>query len=230
MDTTIFHPPAVRAENETFTILFPGGLQWHQGLDLALRAYKKVRAELPRTQFHIYGDGDQKAKLVALASELGLNGSVRFFDPLPVGEIAQVMGQADLGVVPKRADGFGNEAYSTKIMEFMAVGVPVVVAGTKIDLHYFNNSVVRFFEAGNVDALAVAMVEVIKDVQLRQRLGRNGLDYAAIHSWGERKASYLDLVDSLIENREWAQVTCDTSPGEPATGSADTEPEMPVGK
>ena len=69
---------------------------------------------------------------------------------------ARHLANADLGVVPKRADSFGNEAYSTKIMEFMSLGVPVVVSSTKIDRFYFDDSVVRFFESGNADALATA--------------------------------------------------------------------------
>jgi glycosyltransferase involved in cell wall biosynthesis len=67
-----------------------------------------------------------------------------------------------LGVVPKRADSFGNEAYSTKIMEFMSLGVPVIVSETKIDRYYFDDSVVRFFQSGNSDALADAMLEVMR--------------------------------------------------------------------
>src|SRR5206468_12617972 len=114
---------------------------------------------------------------------LGLDGKVRFFSPVPVREIADVMAGADLGVVPKRADSFGNEAYSTKIMEFMSLGVPVVVSNTKIDRYYFNDSVVRFFESGNPDALADAMLEVLRDPNLSRRLVTNGFAYAARHSW-----------------------------------------------
>ena len=64
---------------------------------------------------------------------------------IPLEEIAKIMAQADLGVVPKRSEGFGNEAFSTKTLEFMALGVPVLASGTKIDHYYFNDSVVEFF-------------------------------------------------------------------------------------
>jgi glycosyltransferase involved in cell wall biosynthesis len=141
-----------------------------------------------------------KPSLIALASELGFDGRVKFFDPVRVKEIARVMANADLGVVPKRADSFGNEAYSTKIMEFMSLGVPVVVSSTRIDRFYFDDSVVRFFESGNVDALAVAMLEVLGDPELRERMVANASAYATRHSWELRKADYLNLVDELIES------------------------------
>ncbi|HZZ17763.1 MAG TPA: glycosyltransferase, partial [Opitutaceae bacterium] len=122
VDTRTFRPHKRIRGTEKIIVLFPGGLQWHQGLDIALRAFKKVRAELPNAEFHIYGDGNMKPSLIALSSELELDDCVRFFEPVRITEIAGVMAEADLGVVPKRADSFGNEAYSTKIMEFMSLG------------------------------------------------------------------------------------------------------------
>jgi glycosyltransferase involved in cell wall biosynthesis len=182
-------------------VLFPGGLQWHQGLDIAVRAFQKLRARLPLAEFHIYGEGNMKPKLIALAEELGLQGSVKFFNPLRIHEIAGVMANADLGVVPKRADSFGNEAYSTKIMEFMSLGVPVVVSSTKIDRYYFNDSVVRFFESGNSDALADAMYDVLSNDELRRAQIARASEYAAQNSWENRRTEYLDLVDSLCDRR-----------------------------
>jgi glycosyltransferase involved in cell wall biosynthesis len=197
VDARVFQlQPGVR-KGEKRVILFPGGLQWHQGLDIAIRAFEKVHRRLPDTEFHIYGEGGVKPQLVALARELGLNGSVRFFNPLPLAEIAGVMAGADLGVVPKRADSFGNEAYSTKIMEFMSVGVPVVVSSTRIDRFYFNESVVRFFESGNDGALAEAMYEVLTDEPVRRALVERASAYAAANCWEIRRTGYLQLVDSL---------------------------------
>ena len=100
-------------------------------------------------------------------------------------------------VVPKRADSFGNEAYSTKIMEFMSVGVPVVVSSTKVDRFYFDDSVVRFFESSNVDALSEAMYSVLTNPDAQRKMVASALEYVKRNSWDTRKADYLELVDSL---------------------------------
>jgi glycosyltransferase involved in cell wall biosynthesis len=204
VDSRIFQPRTRARSNGHPVIMFPGGLQWHQGLDIAVRAFDKLRRRIPGAQFHIYGEGHMKPSLITLAQELGLNGSVRFFNPLRIHEIAEVMAKADLGVVPKRADSFGNEAYSTKIMEFMSLGVPVVVSNTKIDQYYFNDSVVRFFESGNSEALAEAMFEVLNDAELRGTMVSRASAYAAENSWESRQADYLKLVDSLCARKKSA--------------------------
>jgi len=197
VDTNTFRRrPRTRRDGKTI-ILFPGGLQWHQGLDIAIRALPKVLAQLPQAEFHIYGSGNMKPNLVALAAELGLADKVCFFNPRPVHQIVEVMANADIGVVPKRADSFGNEAYSTKIMEFMSLGVPVVVSKTKIDSYYFDDSVVRFFESGNADALAEGILEVLRNQSLRERLVANAFQYVARNGWESRRHDYLQLLDSL---------------------------------
>ncbi len=107
-----------------------------------------------------------------------------------------------MGVVPKRADSFGNEAYSTKIMEFMSVGVPVVVSDTKVDRYYFDDTVVRFFESGNPHALAQAALQLLRNGQASRELTLRASAYAAQNSWESRKADYLALVNDLCVRRQ----------------------------
>jgi glycosyltransferase involved in cell wall biosynthesis len=197
VDARLFRPRTRNDHSDKPIVLFPGGLEWHQGLDIAIRAFQQLRSRIPEAEFHIYGDGIMKPKLQELVKELGMNGSVRFFNPLRIQEIAEVMAGANLGVVPKRADSFGNEAYSTKIMEFMSVGVPAVVSDTKIDRYYFNESVVRFFESGNAEALAEAMYDILTNPQMRRDLVERALEYVSLNSWENHRADYLHLVDSL---------------------------------
>lgn len=219
-DARVFRPGLRQRKDARTVILFPGSLHWHQGLDLALLAFREVSAELPGAELHLYGDGGMKPALVALAAELDCRGLVRFHDPVPVREIAHVMADADLGIVPKRADAFGNEAYSTKIMEFMALGVPVVVAATRIDRHYFDESVVRFFSPGDAASLARTMLAALRDTEgTRARVAR-AAEYAARHGWAAREADYLKLVDDLIREGSAAESGVTPQPRHPAATPA----------
>ncbi len=223
VDSRSFRPGLRTRDDGKLIILFPGGLEWHQGVDIALRAFTAVSREFPTAEFHIYGDGIMKPALVALASDLGFNGRVKFFEPVAIADIARVMANADLGVVPKRADSFGNEAYSTKIMEFMSLGVPTVVSSTKIDRYYFNDSVVRFFDSGNPDALATGMVALLRDPDLRRTYAARAAEYVQANCWETRKPDYLRLVDSLggVAGRPAEPTTKSNSPAaEPVAADA----------
>jgi glycosyltransferase involved in cell wall biosynthesis/peptidoglycan/xylan/chitin deacetylase (PgdA/CDA1 family) len=198
VDPAIFFPHPRTRTDEKAVIVFPGSFQWHQGLDLAIEAVARVRRQVPNLELHLYGQGRLEGELRELAARLNLNGSVRFFHGVPLDQLPAVMANADLGVVPKRADGFGDEAYSTKIMELMSQGVPVIVSRTKIDTYYFDDSVVRFFPSGDVQGLADAMLELIQRKDLRDSLSEHGKEYVAQNSWDVRKQEYFDLVDSLL--------------------------------
>jgi glycosyltransferase involved in cell wall biosynthesis len=181
-------------------MLFPGSFQWHQGLDIAIRALAQLKERIPNAELHLYGGGGgagTESRLAQLAHELCLNGKVKFCGSVPLHDIADVVANADLGIVPKRADSFGNEAYSTKIMEFMSQGIPVVVSRTKIDEFYFNDQVVRFFPSGDSEAMADAMLEVYQNQTLRNSLVEAGLEYVERNGWSRKKNEYLNLVDSL---------------------------------
>jgi len=197
VDETVFcHPPRTRQDGK-FIIIFPGTLQWHQGMDVAVNAFDIIKDKVPNAEFHIYGEGDERANLEALVAKLKLQKRVLFFNDHPLNEIAGIIANADLGVVPKRADGFGNEAYSTKIMEFMLQGVPAVISRTKIDSFYFTDEIVRFFESGNVEDMADAMLTVIRNQPLRETMVEKALRHARENCWGKRESAYLCLIDSL---------------------------------
>jgi glycosyltransferase involved in cell wall biosynthesis len=198
VNTSVFHPRPRTRQDDKLIMMFPGGLQWHQGLDIAIEAFAKVASEFPKAEFHIYGDGNMKDQLVTQTKSLGLEHKVLFYEPLPVKQIAELMSNADIGVVPKRADSFGNEAYSTKIMEFMAAGVPVIVSETKIDRYYFTDCMVRFFKSGNIEDLANAMREFLENPEMRQKFRKNGTNHALQNNWEIGKFKYLALVDSLL--------------------------------
>lgn len=198
-DPRIFsHVPHCRKENGgKITMIYPGTLNWHQGVDIAVRAFAAIANKYPEATFFIYGDGPARDSLIQLIRELGLEGRVILAGLVPIDEISEVMSQADFGVVPKRANSFGNEAFSTKILEFMALGVPVIVSNTKIDKYYFSDDLVMFFENEDVVDLAAKMELMITNRDAREQYKTKSLEYIIGNNWDVKKRIYLDLISSL---------------------------------
>jgi len=205
-DTQILRRRGRNRKDNKFVIVYPGSLNFHQGVDIAIRALSLIQNEVPEAEFHIVGVGDQMNFLTSLVDELGLQHRVFLKGPVPFEEIASVIEDADLGVVPKRNSNFGNEAFSTKILEFMALGVPVIVPNTKIDRYYFNESVVQFFCAEDEKSLADAMRRLIRNPELRQELVKNADEFVKKFTWDAHETNYFNLVDTLVESSGGAEL------------------------
>jgi len=230
VDPEMFSRRARTRMDDKFIVLFPGSLQWHQGVDIAIEAFCRVKENVPNAEFHIYCNaaGTLARDLRQLALKLGVGDSVKFMDGIPIDQMPQVIANADLGVVPKRADSFGNEAYSTKIMEFMSQGVPVVLSHTKVDDFYFKEGIVHFFRSGDCQSMADAMLDVIGSKELRVSLAEAGYEYVRRHGWDTKKKQYLDLIDFLSTER-FADVQAAAQPAdvEPAAlQPVDVQPDM----
>jgi glycosyltransferase involved in cell wall biosynthesis len=196
-DRSIFARQGRSRADESFVMLYPGTLNWHQGLDIAIRAFAAIKDAAPNAEFHIYGVGPAEDSLRSLAASLGLNGRVKLNGTREIRDVASLMENADLGVVPKRNDPFGDEAFSTKTLEFMAMGVPVLVADTKIDRYYFTDSIVQFFRAGDEASLSESMLGLIRNSDRRGDLVRNASKFIDSNDWESNKSRYLDIVDGL---------------------------------
>jgi glycosyltransferase involved in cell wall biosynthesis len=179
-------------------LLYPGTFGWHQGLDVAIRAFSIIAERAGGVDFHIYGDGSEKGKIQDLIAGLRIGDRVFLMNSVPHSKIGDVMACADIGVVPKRNNMFAGEAFSTKILEFMAVGVPVIVSETAIDRFYFNHSIVHFFKPEDENDLARAMLSLIENREARESLAARASEFVRQYTWDKKKEMYLTLVDSLI--------------------------------
>ncbi len=123
--------------------------------------------------------------------------AIVFHRPVSLREISAVIEDTDIGVVPKRSDSFGDEAFSTETLKFIILGVPIILAETTVDRYYFNDDVVTFFPSGDISVLADCMLKLIEDEDLRSRQVARAQAFVATYSWDTRKGEYLSLVDHL---------------------------------
>ncbi|MDQ1471502.1 MAG: hypothetical protein QOJ99_2982 [Bryobacterales bacterium] len=201
-DPHLFCPrPRTSPVTSEFLMCYPGTLNSHQGLDLAIEAVAAMRQTAPHLRLLIIGDGPDREKLKTMIQQADLGDRVRLVGLVPMEQVAATMANVDLGIVPKRKNSFGNEAFSTKIMEFMAMGVPVVISRTTIDQFYFDDSLVQFFESDNVPDLVANIQRVMDDAPRRNRLRSAGLEFIKQNNWEVRQHEYFDLVDRLVARK-----------------------------
>lgn len=186
--------------NSKFTIIYPGSLNHHQGVDVAVQAFAVVKNSIPEAEFHIYGEGAEFENIARLIRELGLEKDVFLQPYVSHEEILRIMENADLGIDPKRTDGFANEAFGGKIFEFMALGVPVVASSTRTNRHYFTESVLRFCRGGDAQDLAQSILDLHKDQEATARMVQEATAFIRRYQWDAQKSIYLDLVDSLTQS------------------------------
>ena len=55
IDPNLFYPRSRTRRDDRKIVLFPGTLQWHQGVDIAIKHFRRCSKRSPTAEFHIYG-------------------------------------------------------------------------------------------------------------------------------------------------------------------------------
>jgi glycosyltransferase involved in cell wall biosynthesis len=165
--------------------LFCAKLQlWKGPMDL-LEAF--ARANVPNSYLVFAGDGPERSILERRAAQLGLADRVRFLGFLNQSQLPSAYRAADLFVLPSLFEPFG-----LVVNEAMLCGLPVAVSdrvGARFDLvRPEENGYV--FPAGDVEALAAILNELLLDATKRARLGAAARQ--RMESWSPRE--YADSV------------------------------------
>jgi colanic acid/amylovoran biosynthesis glycosyltransferase len=159
------------AEGDAGYVLFVGRLVPKKGVDVLLRAFAALPAELRDTPLILVGDGHLRTELEKLARELHLN--ARFTGPLPSDQVATHIRNAALLCAPsKRAPDGDSEGLPMVILEAGAWGVPVVAAdhaGIRDAVTHGHNGLL--FPEGDEAALAAALSSLLADAAARRSLG-----------------------------------------------------------
>ena len=123
-----------KKRRDSFTILYPGTLNGHCGVDLVIKAVKILEQKNPQILFDIYGSGNELNNLKRLVTSLNLEHRVIFHDPVPFNMVPLLMKRADMGIALLAGHSvYSRQALNVKLFEFLAVGVPVVATKGRID-------------------------------------------------------------------------------------------------
>jgi glycosyltransferase involved in cell wall biosynthesis len=182
-------------------ILFVGDLKPHKNVPVLMHAYAHLPAGVrSSTRLVIVGDGPEKARLHARASELGIDAATAFLGHVPDRVLTGLYSGAAAVVLPSLAEGFG-----LPVLEAMSRGVPVVVSDVPALRETTADAGLRF-DPRKPESLAAVLVDLLSDSSLRAEYGRRGRERAAAFSWERTaeltEAAYLQVLQSSREDRE----------------------------
>ncbi|MCO5151057.1 MULTISPECIES: glycosyltransferase family 4 protein [unclassified Shinella] len=111
-----------------FLIGYVGVMGDQEGIDLLLEAARHLVFERGRQdiQFTLVGGGPSLAALQALSEKMGLKDYVTFTGRAPDQTLFEVLSTADVCVNPDRVNPMNDKSTMNKILEYMAVGKPIV--------------------------------------------------------------------------------------------------------
>ncbi len=189
--------PGDPAAVERDLVLFVGRLEHYKGVDLLLEAWRRVRAERAGARLALVGAGGAERELRARAAALGLGESVAFVGFVSEEEKVAWMRRATVLVQPSRKEGWG-----LTVLEANACGTPVVatrVPGLRDSVREGETGLLA--PSGSADGLAERILDVLRDPELRSRLGRGGLVWAARFGWDGVSDVLASLLRAAAERR-----------------------------
>lgn len=184
-------PPASKPASERVHFAFAGRLVGWKAVDLLLEAFAPVAAQTGAL-LEIIGDGEHRLALEAQAARLGKTCSVAFAGWLSQQQCALRLQQADALVLPSLFECGG-----AVVLEAMAMGLPVIATGWGGPADYLDSTcgilVAPASREAFVSGLTDAMLKLAASPELRQKMGRAGIERIRQHFDWERK------IDRIVE-------------------------------
>ncbi|HEY7135207.1 MAG TPA: glycosyltransferase family 4 protein [Acidimicrobiia bacterium] len=175
-----------------------------KGLAPLLEALAKVRVEREDAHLVVIGRPKDGSRIPGLIDGLGLGGAVQWVSGVPQERIVELYAEAEVAVVPSLYEGFSLPA-----IEAMACGVPLVATtgGALPEVVGRDGETALTVPPGDPSALAVGILRMLGDAELRARIGAAGRARVLDRfTWRVTAQGTVDNWRALLEERARAGV------------------------
>ncbi|MGW4287908.1 glycosyltransferase family 4 protein [Streptomyces sp. NPDC004673] len=198
VDTDRF-TPGDSASRRPRTVVYVGRMDrssaW-KGVDVLVRAFARLAADVPDARLRLVGDGDALPDLRALAAELGVAERLEAPGALSGDALTDAVRTAAVLALPSLTEA---ESFGMALVEGMACATPVVGSAVGGIPHVVTDGETGLLvPPGDPDALATACTKLLTDGELADRLGAAGRRTVEEHyAWPHLTDRYLELFRAL---------------------------------
>ena len=168
------------------------------GLEDLVNAIKLLKDKIPKIELMIYGDGEYVPVLLKIIDELKLNDSIKYFGLISLDEIAEIIPECDIGIIPNRLGPFTQINFPTRIFEYLHMKKPVVVPRTQGINDYFDEEAIFYFDAGNAENLANVIFNIYSDRAKAVEVVNKGYEIYQKHRWESQSKNLIKIYDELL--------------------------------
>jgi glycosyltransferase involved in cell wall biosynthesis len=146
----------------------------------------------------VYGDGPYRPVVEATIARTATAERVHLNGWVPIDDLPALLAGSDIGLVPSRPEPYLQYSLSTKLLEYAAMGVPIIATDLVTFRAHFSDQAIRYVPGADAPALAAAIRELAADPAAASKLGAEANRQAAACAWEMQAARYLEIVERLI--------------------------------
>jgi len=172
-------------------IVFAGAMYYHRGLDILLEAIPYIIKKIPDTKFVLLGSGAEMDKLKKIVLENKLEDSVEFKGWLKREKIPENISDASIGIGPLRLTDVTSRALPIKVLEYMAVSLPIIAQKGTLPEDVLENEKNGYF-IENVNDLVEKIILLLNQPEKIEEMGIQSSKMVQKFSWDK-------VVKNIIE-------------------------------
>lgn len=178
-----------------FVLLFAGTISKRNGLGTVIAVLPMIKDKIPAIQFRIIGNGEYIDELKQTVAESQLFSWVKFEPPVPLSQMPTEILRADAVIWLPPKNEFTEIVMSTKMLEALVMGKPVITVRTACHNYYFRDSDVIYVDPDRSETIVAAVLDLYQDHNKRRYFVENSSNIARRFSWEVEKQRYFELID-----------------------------------
>ena len=177
-------------------VVFAGAMYYHRGLDVLLETIPLVIEKIPDAKFVLLGSGTEMDKLKEIVSKNKLDNSVEFKGWIEREKIPENIADASIGIGPLRLTEVTSRALPIKVLEYMAVSLPLIAQKGTLPNDVLENEKNGFFIENHIE-LAEKIILLLNEPKKVQNMGAHSLKLVQKFSWDQVVASVINEVKNI---------------------------------
>ena len=174
-------------------VIAVGRLDYQKSFDRLILVWEKVHQQMPDWRLDIFGQGAWQEMLQGMIDERGLQDCVKLNGSTK--DIGKEYAESSMLVMSSHYEGF-----PMVMIEAMACGLPAVCfdfkCGPRDIIQPEENGMI--VPDGDIDGLAEAMIRLMKDEELRKRMGENAKKVVETYSEEKVMSKWIKLYEETV--------------------------------